>query len=405
MRLPVAGDRSARIAEKPIQAYWTPANGGLREESAHEPIRHRQDDRGVFREQEERSGRTKGEDKANSVPPVDAIANSAIHPIPNLAVSSQVTVRSELKNIPHSALENEYGTSEAPSRKTVQIPSKEEKAEKNDPPPTDREPQKQNPRFQPGWGGANPTFVPGDSGNGERTEPGADGGREAGDGAVDYTQNTLPPKAEPKASDSPSDFGQKIGQIDLDPSKSNHLQGNAQSLPNPEPTVLPKAPKANSNFGQKQNKNQLWFRFELDIREVKSGGHMVRIRKRLRWSTARYSRTIAKKACPDLTKKMVKQIQLGRFSQETIAALQNGGLDYGLVAKLSAREGRGSGRRASELTNDERRFLARLEHGLAAGGRRRDAKPDSGTQRPMDLSDSDLSGSQDADVTRVPYVH
>lgn len=113
-----------------------------------------------------------------------------------------------------------------------------------------------------------------------------------------------------------------------------------------------------------------WYRYELDFRPLKKG-YTVLLRKRLRWSDTRYSKTILTNSCPQLTVKMVQQISVGKFTAATIAALQNGGIADGFIRDLQERIGKGNGRRRADLTEHERALLARIESSLSAGGRGR----------------------------------
>lgn len=154
--------------------------------------------------------------------------------------------------------------------------------------------------------------------------------------------------------------------------------------------------------GQIENK---WFRFELDLREASGGGYTVLIRKRLRWLESKKGRTLTTRRCANLTAGMVKKLRAGRITEGAKAAFEQGGINRELIEILNKREGRGRGKRASQLTDDERSFLARLEHGLASGdGKRRD---DTGapTGRDNDLPHSDVPGASDgnfADVSNLP---
>lgn len=112
-----------------------------------------------------------------------------------------------------------------------------------------------------------------------------------------------------------------------------------------------------------------WFRHELDFRQNKKGGAWVLIRRRLRWSDTRYSKQVVKRFCPQLSKKMIEQISVGKFSPEAIAALQNGGIQHGFISALQERIGKGNGKRRTELTDFERSLLARIESGVRASNR------------------------------------
>jgi hypothetical protein len=115
-----------------------------------------------------------------------------------------------------------------------------------------------------------------------------------------------------------------------------------------------------------------WFRYELDFRKTQRGFN-VTIRKRLKWSNTRYSKQIVKRFCPQLTRKMIDQISVGKFSKETIAALQNGGIQDGFIRELQSRIGKGNGKRRTDLTEYERSLLSRIESGISASNRGRNA--------------------------------
>ena len=121
-----------------------------------------------------------------------------------------------------------------------------------------------------------------------------------------------------------------------------------------------------------QHSRTEWYRYEMDFRPLKTG-YNVLIRKRLRWSDSRYSKQIIKRFCPQLTRKMVQQISVGKFSAETINALQNGGIKHGFIKALQERIGKGNGKRRTELTEFERSLLARIESSLNASNRGRDS--------------------------------
>ena len=121
-----------------------------------------------------------------------------------------------------------------------------------------------------------------------------------------------------------------------------------------------------------QQKQQLsrteWYRYELDFRQIKKGCWVL-IRKRLRWSDTRYSKVVVRRFCPQLSKKMIEQISVGRFSKETVAALESGGIQDGFIKALQERIGKGNGKRKVELTDFERSLLARIESSVRASGR------------------------------------
>jgi len=113
-----------------------------------------------------------------------------------------------------------------------------------------------------------------------------------------------------------------------------------------------------------------WYRHELDFRPLKKG-YTVLLRKRLRWSATRYSKTILTRTCPQLTRKMVEQISVGKFTPAAITALQDGGFADGFIQDLQKRIGKGNGRRKADLTDNERSLLARIESSLVASSRGR----------------------------------
>lgn len=111
-----------------------------------------------------------------------------------------------------------------------------------------------------------------------------------------------------------------------------------------------------------------WFRYELDFRQLKKGGAWVLIRKRLRWSETRYSKMLVKRFCPQLSQRLIDQISVGKFSPETVAALQDGGIQHVFIKALQERIGKGNGRRRADLSEFERSLLARIESSLRASG-------------------------------------
>jgi hypothetical protein len=126
-----------------------------------------------------------------------------------------------------------------------------------------------------------------------------------------------------------------------------------------------------SDFSQQKQQvsRTEWFRYELDFRQLKKGGAWVLIRKRLRWSDTRYSKMLVKRFCPQLSKKLIDQISVGKFSPETIAALQDGGIQHVFISALQERIGKGNGRRRADLNDFERSLLTRIESSLRAGNR------------------------------------
>lgn len=147
-----------------------------------------------------------------------------------------------------------------------------------------------------------------------------------------------------------------------------------------------------------------WFRPELDFRKMKSG-YAVLIRKRLRWSDERYSHTILKRNCPQLTRKMVEQIRSGKFTDAAVAALVQGGIGHGFIRQLIVRIGKGNGRRRTDLTDNERSLLARIERSLAASRRREDDRARGNNADNAQVLRERLQDSSDDDAPGVPYVH
>lgn len=188
----------------------------------------------------------------------------------------------------------------------------------------------------------------------------------------------------------PKISGHFRGHIPVTASVPNELQGNAHKKSGEMPTkkVAGKSEDAGGknsghsgpkDVGKSRNAHKFsparteWFRYEMDFRERKKSGYQVLIRRRLKWSAARYAPTVASCVCADLTERMVKSIKDGKFTAAAIAALQNGGISHEIIKNLAERIGKGNGKRATELTDHERSVLARIESGLAAGGRRRNA--------------------------------
>lgn len=147
-----------------------------------------------------------------------------------------------------------------------------------------------------------------------------------------------------------------------------------------------------------------WFRPELDFRKAKKG-YAVLIRKRLRWSDERYSHTILKRNCPQLTPKMVEQIRSGKFTDAAVAALVQGGISHGFIKQLFVRIGKGNGRRRTDLGDNERSILARIERGLAASRRRQDDCARGDNADNVQVLRERLQDSSDDDASSVPYVH
>jgi len=150
-----------------------------------------------------------------------------------------------------------------------------------------------------------------------------------------------------------------------------------------------------------------WFRYEIEVRPATTG-HRVLIRRRLRWSVARKGRTIVTRHCPELTKTMASQIKKGRFTDATKRALQQGGITYGFIRILIERSGKGTGKGASQLTDDQRRVIARYERQLDAGCRRRTAGNRTAERDERRDSRPDLptaSTGDFADVSDVPTVN
>ena len=144
--------------------------------------------------------------------------------------------------------------------------------------------------------------------------------------------------------------------------------GNSHEKPVGNPVGI-SVGKSNFTEQKQQVSRTEWFRHELDFRQLKKGGAWVLVRRRLRWSESRYSKMSVKRFCPQLSKKMIEQISVGKFSPETIAALQDGGIQHGFISALQERIGKGNGRRRADLTDFERSLLARIESGIRASNR------------------------------------
>jgi hypothetical protein len=200
------------------------------------------------------------------------------------------------------------------------------------------------------------------------------------------------------------------GQIPVKASTDSELQGNAQQNAHGNAheknrgQIDPKSVAKPGNAHGFSPSRTEWFRYEMDFRDRKKGGYQVLIRRRLKWSETRYSPQLASYYCADLTEKMVKAIKDGKFTAPAIAALQRGGISDEIIKKLAERIGKGNGKRAAELTDHERSILARIESGLAAGGRRRNA-PAAGTGRGLGLRNLNVPSASDGEFTEVPNVH
>jgi hypothetical protein len=201
-------------------------------------------------------------------------------------------------------------------------------------------------------------------------------------------------------------IGHFVGQIPVSTSASNQLRENAQR--NTQQKNVGQIAK--KLLGKSLNAQQIpaarteWFRYEMDFRDRKKGGYHVIIRRRLKWSAARYAPTITYCLCVDLTERMVKSIKDGKFTGAAVTALQNGGISHEIIKNLVERIGKGNGKRAAELTDHERSVLARIESGLAAsGGRRND--PTRGERRQLDVPHHDVPGPSNGEFTEVPNVH
>lgn len=145
-----------------------------------------------------------------------------------------------------------------------------------------------------------------------------------------------------------------------------------------------------------------YFRYELDVRESGSG-YLVRVRRRLKWSELRYAPVVVSRFCGELTPKMKAQIEGGkRLTAPAIRALQAGGISDEFITKLRERIGRGKGRRRAELDELERSVLHRIESGIEAGRRERDARA-SGGRKSVGVSFEDVPGARvDRSVSDVP---
>ena len=185
------------------------------------------------------------------------------------------------------------------------------------------------------------------------------------------------------------DAGQALADRLAELGRASELSASVGKSKSPTPFVLgnslpeseiPTSPKKNTHVGISQQVKQTqqptewakvdWYRHELDFRPLKKG-YTVLLRKRLRWSATRYSKTILTRTCPQLTRKMVEQISVGKFTPAAITALQDGGFADGFIQDLQKRIGKGNGRRKADLTDNERSLLARIESSLVASGRSR----------------------------------
>jgi hypothetical protein len=161
----------------------------------------------------------------------------------------------------------------------------------------------------------------------------------------------------------------------------------------------------NQPVSRPRKKRADFFRYELDFRPLKKGGYNVLIRKRLRWSDARYSNTVVRRKCPRLTAQMVAKIRLGKFTDAAIEALRDGGIEHGFITQLLARIGKGNGQRRADLTDYERSILTGIEFVLASSRGSRDADTDRGSGRPVDVPGDNLPDASDDGDARVSYVH
>jgi hypothetical protein len=198
--------------------------------------------------------------------------------------------------------------------------------------------------------------------------------------------------------------GHFVGQIPQSASAGNDLLGNAQQIDKGNAQQKIVGQIAQKLLGKSANAQQIttprteWFRYEMDFRERKKGGYHVIIRRRLKWSAARYAPTIAYCFCANLTDRQVKSVKDGKFTPAAVAALQNGGISHEIIKKLLERIGKGNGKRAAELTDHERLILSRIESGLASSnGRRNDSAGDARRRLAVPRPHGEF--------TEVPNVH
>jgi hypothetical protein len=161
----------------------------------------------------------------------------------------------------------------------------------------------------------------------------------------------------------------------------------------------------NQSVSRPRKKRADFFRYELDFRPLKKGGYNVLIRKRLRWSDARYSNTVVRRKCPRLTAQMVAKIRVGKFTDAAVSALRDGGIEHGFITQLLARIGKGNGQRRADLTDYERSILTGIEFVLASSRGSRDVDTDRGSGRSVDVPGDNLPDASDDGDARVSYVH
>jgi len=179
-------------------------------------------------------------------------------------------------------------------------------------------------------------------------------------------------------------------------------------LPAQKPAAAPALPPAVAPANLARVRPADFFRYELDIRRAKRGFN-VAIRKRLRWSTTRLSRQVAKGLCPTLTDSQVTAIRAGRFPKAiTQAILQNeGNITHEHIKLITNRSGRGIGLRFAELDPRAKFLLARFER-LFTGSDRPALDPTRDRERGIDSQThalSDASGADFETAEPVPYVH
>jgi hypothetical protein len=157
------------------------------------------------------------------------------------------------------------------------------------------------------------------------------------------------------AEEKPEESGQREPDIRVSDAAKQKLPPNVYRFTPKTPAAIPQLSEL--------------FRYELDIRELKrKPGYKVLIRRRLKWSAARYIRTVVLTHCPDLTAAHRRSIRQDKLTPATLAAFGNGGIKNEITKVLCERPGRGRGKRAAQLTDDERALVRRLERTLAGDG-------------------------------------
>lgn len=165
----------------------------------------------------------------------------------------------------------------------------------------------------------------------------------------------------------------------------------------------PSAQQVTGKYPQFARKTE-WFRHELDFRKSKVG-YKVMVRKRLRWSEARFSDQKFACKCPDLTAKMVSDARAGRLTKPAIEALKKGGMSNEVIKQLVERIGKGRGKRRTELEQHERLILDRIERRLATSRGSRDDSAGTDGRRDANFSRQDVRETSNGDDSGMPWVH